>query len=258
MIPRQKLDILVVDDEPLARTRIINLLNQVSDVRTIDECRNGAEAIQSIKDQKPDLVFLDIQMPDKTGFDVIRSLNSNQMPLVIFVTAYDSYAIKAFDVSAVDYLLKPFEDHRFFEAYEKALGYATFKKGAEFNKKLTNLIDVFFNEKEDYIFQIKQDGWINKVPHHEVSHIEALGNYVKLYVQGKFHLDRSSLSSIEHRLRNTTFFRIHRSYLVNKSFIEKVIYKGNNEYRVRLSTGETIISGRGYKENIVKYLEHVD
>ena len=249
------MQILIVDDEPLARSRIGNLLDKEFGITNCDECKNGEEAISYISTHHPDIVFLDIQMPDKTGFDVIRSISNEPLPVVVFVTAYDQFAVKAFDVCAVDYLLKPFEDQRFVEAYHRAIERLNSRKMTEFNKKLGHLMDHYFNNTREYVFQIKQDGWIHKIGQSEISHIESLGNYVKIHVKGKFYVDRSSMISLEKKLDGTPFLRVHRFYLVNTEFIQKITYKGNNEYKIRLKTNDVIVSGRAYKSVIVNHLE---
>jgi two-component system LytT family response regulator len=190
------LRILIVDDEPLARERVAELLSEETDAEVIGECRNGIEAVQSIQALKPDLVFLDIQMPGLNGFEVLRSLERSQMPAVIFVTAYDKHALEAFDVHAVDYLLKPYQPERFKRALDRAR--ETLRGGATaIVAQLARLLD---GERAPETalarFSVKIGGKTQFIPVKEVDWIEAAGNYLILHVARENHLVRETLAGV--------------------------------------------------------------
>lgn len=254
-----KIRTVIVDDEPLGRARIVKLLEDYTDIRVVAQCRNGREAIETIRATQPDLVFLDIQMPDMSGFSVLARLDLANHPMVVFATAYDAYALKAFDVHAIDYLLKPFDKHRFREAVERATTQIELEKSSEFNSRLLRLLGDYQRDHEDdsSSFCIKQGGRLVTVPATEVYWIEADGNYVVLHTHEQNYLYRSTMNAIEIELEPSIFLRIHRSYMVNTTFIKNVRYTRANEYRFLLVNDEELSSSRSYKSRIVDALDQI-
>jgi two-component system LytT family response regulator len=246
---------LIIDDELLARSRIRKLLQQVEEISLVAECKNGKEAIEQIKVHEPDLIFLDIQMPDFNGFEVIKS--TKVQPFIIFVTAFDEYALKAFDVKATDYLLKPYDDDRFFEALDFAKKQIHIQDKIEVHQKMVGLLD------EHHALQntphkplILKDRIENiSIRPDQIYWIEADGNYVKIYAVSKRYLYRSTLHEIFDKLPDALFMRIHRSILINTKMIDKVIYKSNNQFVFQLKSGDSVLSSRGFKSEIKEYLK---
>lgn len=247
---------LVVDDEPLARQRVVSLLKNYPEIQMIGECRNGEEAIEAINSKKPDLIFLDIEMPGMDGFGVVSNIDLNYKPFIIFATAYNQYALKAFNIHAIDYLLKPFDDDRFDEALKLAEQQIKLKNSSNFNEKLLRLISEFNAEPEEYIrqFKIKLRGREKFIKTEDLHFIEAEGNYLMLHHENGRDLFRSTMSSVEKELNPNRFLRIHRSYFVNTIYVKDIRYISNNEYKVTLKNGKEIVSGRSYKEAIKSYL----
>lgn len=253
----RKIRTLVVDDEPLARARILKLLEQFDFINLIGECKNGREALHQIKTYKPDLVFLDIQMPDLNGFDVLEKEELKPLPFIIFVTAFDQYAIKAFDVHAVDYLLKPYDDERFIVALNHAKEQILLKDASVLHKKMLHILDTYENQNSDELtaIEIKERGRTKLIKVQDIYWIEAEGNYLKIHLETGKYLLRQTLQTIENQLDKSLFLRIHRSLIVNSLYIESVKYKGNNQYAFNLKNGEKIISSRSYKEEVLRYIE---
>ncbi|OJJ22198.1 hypothetical protein BKI52_09165 [marine bacterium AO1-C] len=246
---------IIVDDEPLARSRIAKLLDQITEVVLVGEARNGQEAVNLIDQKKPDLVLLDIQMPDMDGFEVVRTTTFK--PFVIFITAYDQYALKAFDVHAVDYLLKPYDNARFFEALQFAQQQITLKQSASFNDKMMALVKEYQVQTQAYTqtLVLKEKGRDILIEPEEIYYAESYGNYVKLHLDNRFYLYRSTMQAIENQLNPRFFIRIHRSYLVHSLYIRQVTYEGNAEYTFLLKNGAKLLSGRKYKAQVLAYLE---
>ena len=219
----KKIRTLVVDDEPLARARIIHLLQKYDYIQVIGECKNGQEALRKMADYKPDLVFLDIQMPDLNGFDVLAKADKSDLPFIIFVTAYDQYALKAFDVHAVDYLLKPYDDERFSTALEHARKQINLNHNALLHHKMVNLLKHHEDEKSEILSQleIKEKGRNILLNVYDIYYIESQGNYIQVYTREKSFLIRQTLQSIDEQLAKDTFLRIHRSLLVNTNYLHK-------------------------------------
>jgi len=247
---------LVVDDEPLARQRVVSLLKNYPEIQLIGECRNGEEAVTDINNKKPDLIFLDIEMPGMDGFGVVSNIDLKYKPFIIFATAYNQYALKAFNIHAIDYLLKPFDDERFDEALEIAKKQIKHKNSSNFNERLIKLIDEFNTQPDQYIkqFKIKLRGREKFIRTEDLHFIEAEGNYLMLHHVTGRDLFRSTMGSVEKELNPNRFLRIHRSYFVNTLFVKSIRYISNNEYKVCLKNGKEIISGRSYKEAIKSYL----
>lgn len=250
-----RLKALIVDDEPLARDRIREMLNDYPEIEVIAEARNGGEAIEAIKTQSPDLVFLDVQMPDLNGFEVLESLNVERLPMIIFVTAYDQHAIRAFDVHAVDYLTKPFDRKRFAEAIEHARIYM---KGTE-QPDTARIIKLLqeFKAGPRYLerFAIKSGEKVLFIRSEDVEAIEAQGNYVRLNLGNSSHLLRETLNNIEAQIDPRVFVRIHRRTIVNINRIKELQTWARGEYRVVLQNGAHYSLSRGYREHFDNFIK---
>lgn len=247
---------ILVDDEYLARQRVLKLLEAHDEIRVIAEAKNGTQAVEMIDLKEPDLVFLDVQMPDFDGFEVVKKINPKLLPYIVFTTAYDSYAIQAFDIHALDYLLKPIDEDRFNESIKKLLRHFEIQKTSVFNKKLMKMVKDFERPKDGSIttITIADRGWEHEVELDEVLYIEANGNYVNLLTSDKTHLHRSTMNTISAQLNPEDFLRIHRSIIVNRRYIKKCTYASNNEYEFIMKNGKTLLSGRSYKQEIMAYL----
>jgi two-component system, LytTR family, response regulator len=243
--------VLIADDEPLARERLRMLLSREDGVDLVGECPNGVEAIDAIGRLRPDLVFLDVQMPGATGFEVIDAVGADRMPIVVFVTAYDQYALRAFDVHALDYLLKPFDRQRFHDALLRARQQLERRPAGDLERRLLQLVqDLKPAAQRLERFVIKTGGRVFFVRSDEIDWIEAAGNYVKLHVGTDAHLFRETMSSLESQLDADTFFRIHRSHIVNIERVKELQPWFNGEYVVFLRNGTRLTLSRGYREKL--------
>jgi two-component system LytT family response regulator len=251
----KKIRTLVVDDEPLARERLTSLLAAEPDIETIGQCRDGEEAVRAIMEHNPDLVFLDVQMPAMSGFDVIDAVGSERMPLVIFVTAYDQHALRAFQVRALDYVLKPFDRERFQEALTRARAHIQRDETGDLGRRLLALVkDLRRDQPKTDRLVVKSGGRLFFLRTDEIDWIEAAGNYVKLHVGSTSHLLRETMNAIEGRLDPEKFFRIHRSRIVNMERIQEMQPWLNGEYAVVLRTGTRLTLSRGYREKLQERL----
>ena len=248
---------IVVDDEPAARSRIARLLGQDPELDVIAECRNGAEALEAVRKHRPDLMFLDVQMPQMSGFEVVSGVSRDRMPFVVFVTAHDRYALKAFDVDAVDYLLKPFDDERFQLSVEKAKRFIDMRTNTKLTGKLMELVRDHMNTRSKFteVFVIRDKGREHQVAVDDLVYLRAEGNYIQLQTKDRHHLHRATMNNVQEERDPERFLRIHRSYLVNGAHVRGVRYTGNNEFIFTMSTGEHIVSGRSYKEEIAQRLK---
>jgi two-component system LytT family response regulator len=243
--------VLVADDEPLARERLRLLLSREEGIDLVAECPNGTDAIEAIDRLQPDLVFLDVQMPGATGFEVIEAVGAERMPLVVFVTAFDQYALRAFDVHALDYLLKPFDRERFHEALVRARQQLDRRTNGDLERRLLELVqDLKPSAQRLERFVIKSGGRVFFVRSDEIDWIEAAGNYVKLHVAGEAHLFRETMNTLEAQLDPDTFFRIHRSHIVNIERVKELQPWFNGEYVVFLRNGTRLTLSRGYREKL--------
>ena len=247
----KKIKVLVADDEPLARERLSGLLSQEPDIEMVGQARDGEEAVTAIHDDSPDLVFLDVQMPQMNGFDVIDAVGSDKMPLVIFVTAYDQHALKAFQVRALDYLLKPFDRERFTDALGRARKQLERDENGDLGKRLLALVkDLRRDQPKSDRLVVKSGGRLFFLRTDEIDWVEAAGNYVRLHVGPGSHLLRETMNAIEGRLDPEKFFRIHRSRIVNMERIQELQPWLNGEYAVLLRTGTRLTLSRGYREKL--------
>jgi two-component system LytT family response regulator len=246
-----KIRAAIVDDEPLARRRIRNLLADVADVEVIAECANGKDAIESLEESPPDLLFLDIQMPEIDGFDVLQAIGVGRVPAVIFVTAYDQFALRAFEAHALDYLLKPFDDERFGAALERARERIKQHQGGDLDRRLQALLENVQGD-HDYVRRLVVPSGHRSIfiRTEHIDWIEAERNYVRIHVGGKAHLLRENLVRIAASLDPEMFCRIHRSTIVNIDRIQSVESLFHGEYQVVLQDGTKLTSGRSYRGSL--------
>jgi two-component system LytT family response regulator len=225
-----KVRTLIVDDEALGRKRLRKLLESETECELIGECCDGQEAVAAIQAFTPDLLFLDVQMPELNGFEVLAQLNGNRLPVIIFVTAYDQYALKAFEAQAIDYLLKPFEDERFYQALHRARAYIEGQQSQDINARLQTLVNsMSLRAKPMTRMAVKTAGRIVFIKTSEIDWIEAVGNYLNLHIGTEAHLLRGRISELEKRLDPGQFFRTHRSTIVNLDRVKEfqTLFKGD-------------------------------
>jgi two-component system LytT family response regulator len=247
----KKIRVLIADDEPLARERLTSLLASEPDVDLVAQATDGEEAATAIHDHAPDLVFLDVQMPQMDGFEVIETVGTDKMPLVIFVTAYDQHALKAFQVRALDYLLKPFDRERFRDALQRARKQLDRDETGDLGRRLLALVkDLRRDQPRAERLVVKSGGRLFFLRTDEIDWVEAAGNYVRLHVGPSSHLLRETMNAIEGRLDPEKFFRIHRSRIVNMERIQELQPWLNGEYAVLLRTGTRLTLSRGYREKL--------
>ena len=246
-----KIRTLVVDDEPMGRERVLSLLQQEDDVEVIGECSDGTQSIAAIQQHSPDLVFLDIQMPGANGFGVIDAVGAHRMPNVIFVTAYDEYALKAFEYHALDYLLKPFNRDRFQETLKHARASLERRRAGDLGRRLLALVnDIKPDAPRLERLVVKSGGRVFFLRTEEIDWIEAAGNYVRLHLGDESHLFRETMSRMEARLDSRRFVRIHRSRIVNSERIKELQPWFNGEYVVILRNGTRLTLSRGYRDRL--------
>jgi two-component system, LytTR family, response regulator len=235
-----KIRAVVVDDEPLARSNITTLLRHDPAIEIVSECGSGTEAVAEIHRQKPDLVFLDVQMPECDGFDVLELLGGDMPSAVVFVTAYDQYALRAFETGALDYLLKPFDNARFERALDRA------KEKIRHGKVQPGRIDRMVIKNAGQVFFLKVS---------EIDWIEAADYYACIHTGGKSHLLRRSISELEQELDHTSFCRIHRSTIVNLDRVKGLELNDAGEYDVLLENGSRLRLSRRYRRQLQERLK---
>jgi two-component system LytT family response regulator len=234
---RQKIKALIVDDERPARENLKRMLANNPRVELIGEARNGEEAVEKIENEKPDLVFLDIQMPDLNGFEVIELIQS--CPLIIFTTAYDEYAIKAFEINALDYLLKPFSKERLIEAIDRA--WKELSEKSNFSAKIDTLLSTLVKEKK-YLqhLTVKKKGKILVIKVSEIDYIKAEEGLVYIYIKYNKYNTNYTLDELENQLDPKSFFRCHRSSIINLERIKEIIPWFGGKYKIVLSADREI------------------
>jgi two-component system LytT family response regulator len=249
-----KIRTLVVDDEPLARERLRKLLEQEPDIEVVGECADGTEAVAAVKQHAPDLIFLDVQMPELDGFGVVAQLEGEAMPAIIFVTAYDRFALKAFDVHALDYLLKPFDRERFQKAMNRARKLLAQRQTGELSRHLSSLLTDLKTEKAEpkYLdrLAVKTEGRVLFFKTDEIDWIEAADNYVSIHVGSDEHLHRETMSSLETKLSPSRFLRISRSTIVNVERIKEMQPMFHGDYVVILKNGTRLSLSRNYRDKL--------
>jgi two-component system LytT family response regulator len=250
-----QLSVLVVDDEPLARQGLKLLLGRQPQVESVSEARNGREAIALIGEQKLDLVFLDVQMPRTDGFAVVQAVRAERMPPVIFVTAHDQYAIRAFEIAAIDYLLKPVTEERFALAFQRAIARLQGAPHEDATKQVLAMLDAIANPPRQLErFAVRSGENTIFVPVNEVDWIEAFQNYVRLHAGPATYLLHVPMNTIESVLDSNRFLRIHRSHIVNVRRIARLWSIAHGQYTVELKSGQRLQSGRTYCERIRRAL----
>lgn len=242
-----RLRVLLVDDEPLIRKGLRHALRDVPDVEIVGECGSGVEAVEEISRQRPDLVMLDVQMPDCSGLDVVREVGSKDMPAVIFVTAYDDYAVSAFDLNAVDYVLKPFEEERLRESIDRARQRISQVNQAVLAQRLEALLESQTHKWAERLVVRNGDRY-EFVASDSIDWIESANNYIQLHCGPKQYLLGETMTNLESRLDPAKFVRIHRGRIVNVKRIAAVHPLFSGTYAVELEGGVRITSGRQYKE----------
>lgn len=254
----RKIRTVIVDDEPLAREGVRMLLEEDSEITVVAECAGGREALAAIGEQQPDLIFLDVQMPEMGGFEVLETLGAERAPQVIFVTAYDKYALRAFEAHALDYLLKPFTVKRFNEALKRAKTQIQNEQNGELNLKLATLLEDFKPQTE-YLERVvvKNAGRVSFVSVEEISWIEAAESYVRFHAEGgKSYLIRGAIGKLEARLDPTRFLRIHRSIIVSIKHIKEMQPLFHGDYEIVLTGGARVASSRSYRDKLQRLLEN--
>ena len=252
-MPAQLLRTVIADDEPLARERMRSLLADEDDIEVVAEAADGLSTVDAILTHAPDLVFLDISMPKLDGFGVIEAVGADRMPTVVFVTAYDKHALRAFDVQALDYLLKPFDTDRFQAALRRVRQQIEGGQG-DIERRLLALVRDLNRPARPERIVVKSSGRLFFLRTDEIDWVEAAGNYVKLHVGAESHLMRETMTAIEQRLNPETFFRIHRSHIVNLERIKELQPWFNGEYVVLLQNGTRLTLSRGYREKLQERL----
>ena len=250
-----KIRTLIVDDEPLARERIRQLLHKEPDIDILGECADGRNAVAAIGQYKPDLVFLDVQMPELDGFGVLEQLDRRAMPAIVFVTAYDEFALRAFEVHALDYLLKPFDSGRFKQALECARQRIQRQPTEDLSLRVCELLaDLKTGLKQQNRLAIKSGGKVLFLKIEEIDWVEAADNYVNLHVGNESHLDRETMAALEAKFPADKFMRISRSTMVNVERIKELQPMFHGEYTVILRNGARLTLSRGYREKLNQLL----
>lgn len=249
---------IIADDERLSREYIKQLLAEYTNVELVGECKNGLEAVNAAFTHQPDLIFLDIQMPDLNGFEVIEEIKKEmKMPFIVFTTAYEQFALKAFEVSATDYLLKPFTEERFREAINRTLDLLEKNKLSETNSAIEALLKLYNQTKPEKAIEIYPSRILIKanrkmlfVDTAEIFWLEASGDYVKIHLKNSSYLVNDSMAYYESTLDPGLFIRVHRSHIVNVKFITEFKPYFNGEYIIVMANGQEVKLSRSYKDKI--------
>jgi two-component system LytT family response regulator len=270
MTDAKRLRVLVVDDEPLARQRVIDMLRHEPNVEVVGEIDNGVRAVHAIRREHPDLVFLDVQMPGTNGLEVVREIGPEVMPATIFVTAYDRHALAAFDLAAVDYLVKPFDDERFEQAFRRARRLIELQEVERLRARLLSVLQgggetatadgtapaPVAPPHGGYLERIPVEmrGKVRVVPVSEIDYIVASGPYAELYAGDRKHLIRESMQNLEERLDPGVFIRVHRSIIVRIEQIATLHKAPGGDYEVELKSGRRLRVSRSRLESLEKKL----
>ena len=271
-----KIKTIIVDDEPLARKGLSFRLAEFVDIELVEQCSNGESALEAVKTHQPKLVFLDIQMPEMNGFEVLQRIQSMELadpPLVVFVTAYDQYALKAFDVHAVDYLLKPVDDERLKECLEAVKEKISSDMQSNHQKKLVALMSQLTGEAQETILKnleqgeeleiksynsfisIKDIGETTRLPVNDIVWIDAAGDYMCVHCSdGETHILRKTMKQLEQEVDAKRFIRVHRCVIVNVYEVAKVITLTSGEYVLQLTNEHEIRVSRSYRDRVREYL----
>lgn len=248
-LPSRRVRVVIADDEPLARARIRSMLEGDLEVEVVAECPDGRAAVEAIQAERPDIVFLDIQMPELDGFQVVEEIAGESSPAVVFVTAYDQYALRAFQVHAIDYLLKPFDRGRFAECLARAKAAAG--HSGMVSERLLALLETLRGERRSLERVIvRSGGRVSFVKISEIDWIEASGNYLRLHCGASVHLIRDTMNAFEGRLDPQMFMRIHRSTMVNIERIRELEPWFHGDYMVLLRDGTKLTLSRSYRHKL--------
>ena len=265
---QQTLKTLIVDDESLARRGLIHRLKNIADIEIVGEARNGREALELIEETNPDLVFLDIQMPGISGFEVVQQLDVETMPVILFLTAYDEYAVRAFEVSALDYILKPIDEERLHKVLEKVRVNLKQKRALKHKQLLLKLVSDISGEtissftqlegkdvaelapKEPSRLAIKDGGHTTWVDQENIEWIDAAGDYMCVQAQGVTYIMRKTMKELETELDGSILQRIHRSTIVNITQVKEMESHINGEYFLTLESGHRVKLSRTYKDKL--------
>jgi len=265
-VPAERVRVLVVDDEPLARMRIEDVLSHLEGAEIVGSASNGIEAVEMIRSLKPDLVFLDVQMPGKTGVEVVREIGPSVMPATIFVTAYDQFAVQAFDVAAVDYLVKPFDDERLESAFERARSRLALEGLGQLRQKLLAVLQTpgtasaqptpAHPHTPEYLERIAVEmrGKVQSIPVDQIDYIVQSGPYAELHSGGRRHLIREAMQTLEERLDPRKFMRVHRSMIVRLDLVEALHRGTGGDYEVQLKGGARVKVSRSRRDALERWL----
>jgi two-component system LytT family response regulator len=266
----QKLRTIIVDDEPLALKLLRTVLSEISDVEIVAECSNGKQAVEAATELEPELIFLDIQMPGMNGFDVIKSLQTDIMPMVVFVTAYDQYAVDAFDLHAVDYVLKPLDSERIARSVDRAIDRLKNDVDRSFKSPLIGAIEEISEraskEKSDESVNnlpdgmkrkllVRDSGVVKVIPFDDIDWVDAAGDYMCVHAVGETHVIRSTLRDLMSKLDDNLFVRIHRSTIVNVERVVSVTPLQKGGSLLHLTQGESLKVSRNYRDSIRKFFK---
>jgi two-component system LytT family response regulator len=260
LITESVCSVLIVDDEPVARKGLRRMLKDIKDVQIAGECRNGIEAVDFILNNRVDIVLLDIQMPGLDGFGVIRELGSDLMPRIIFITAYEQYAIQAFEVHAFDYLLKPVEEDRVRRAVERALRTiadgSMAKSGEQISKLMEYLETTQKTESRRKVrrLPVKDSGRIHFLDIEDIYSLEAAGNYILVHARDGSHLVRQTMKKLDNMLPDHNFIRVSRSSIVNIDHVKEISSTGKGEYVIELLNDQSIKCSRTFKARLEELL----
>jgi len=255
----ERLRVLIVDDEPLARQRIEDLLAKKDSIDIVGTASNGSEAVELIRRLSPNLVFLDVQMPGMSGLDVVDTIGPQQMPATIFTTAYDKFALKAFDRAAVDYLMKPFDDERFSQALRRARKTIELQEVGRMTRRLAALLEeerAPNKAKTKYLERIPVEmrGQVRVVPVDKIDYISASGPYAELHVGDRTYAVRERMQTLEERLDPAIFMRVHRSAIVRLDRIDTLLRSSGGDYAVRLKDGTELSVSRARRDELEQRL----
>jgi two-component system LytT family response regulator len=261
MAEKSALRVLIVDDEPLGRRRVAGLVRKESGVEIVGMIGDGVSAVEAIRSLRPDLVFLDVQMPGMTGLEVVRTVGPADMPAIVFVTAYDKHALEAFDLAAIDYLVKPFDDERFREAFDRARRRARLEDAERLRSKLLALLETDDDAPgarraaaggNRYVERIPVEsrGKVRFIPVSDIDCILASGPYAELVVGDRKHLIREAMQNLENQLDPTRFFRVHRSAIVQLDRVDALLKSPNGDCDVQLKNGVKVKVARGRREEL--------
>lgn len=246
---------LIADDESLARKRLIRLLKKKEEIEIVAVCKGGEDAVDRINETKPMLIFLDIQMPETNGFEVLQKISRDEYyPNIIFVTAYDEYALQAFDVHALDYLLKPFDENKFYASLDRAIDIIEQSTSHHLWNRLDDMVKTMGNSRKHLSrVMIKTSERIFFLPSEEIDWIESAGNYVRIHSGKQSYLLRETMTNMEEKLDPDTFYRVHRSTIINLDKVKELEPWFHGDYQIIMENGKKLTLSRNYKRLLRKF-----